>query len=69
MVRILIKISEDDPTIAEKLGRRLESAWSLVDIGEVEERKNTQKIEILRDEIFNLNRNISAAANLEGLDQ
>jgi len=64
--RNLIRIAEDQPDVALRLGKRLETAWSLVDISEEEEKRNAQKLEELETEIAFLNRNISTAANMEG---
>jgi hypothetical protein len=64
--RNLIRIAEDQPEVALRLGRRLETAWNLVDISEEEEKKNSEKLEELETDITLLNRNITAAANMEG---
>ena len=66
--RLLIKLAEDDPELAFMLGQKLERAWTTVEVGEVEERENEEKIDILKQEIFELNRNINVAARVEGQD-
>ncbi|CAG7815765.1 unnamed protein product [Allacma fusca] len=66
--RYLIKIAEDDPILAQKLGRKLEDAWNSVDIGDAQEHSNESRIEQLRQDIFELNRNINSAASVEGHD-
>lgn len=64
--RNLIRIAEDHPEITARLGSRLETAWNLVDVSEEEERRNANRIEELKTDIMILNRNIQAAANMEG---
>ncbi|ODN05586.1 Cilia- and flagella-associated protein 58 [Orchesella cincta] len=67
--RNLIKIAEDHPEITARLGSRLETAWNLVDVSEEEEKKNAARIEELKTDIMILNRNIQAAANMEGQNE
>lgn len=64
--RNLIRIAEDNPEITSRLGSRLETAWNLVDISEEEAQKNANRIEEIKTDIMILNRNIQAAANMEG---
>ena len=64
--RSMIKIAEDDGDVALKLGHRLENAWGLVDEQEEDERKDAQKTQFLKDDIYLLNRNITEASGMEG---
>ncbi|CAG7833762.1 unnamed protein product [Allacma fusca] len=66
--RTLIKLAKDDLELAIKLGLRLEHAWAKVDEGDHQERENVDKIDLLKQEIFELNRNINSASKIEGQD-
>ena len=62
----IIKLAEDDPRFAAKIGAQLERAWELGDIGDEQERENQEKIDLLRQEVAELNRNINTAMRIEG---